>query len=122
MAIAVRHIESGARTTPRGFDGCNGDSRPTQTAVEQQLSDQSAHRVADDDRRHRAGIGRTRRSGRSLAANPIPGSAGQSGACTTWPAARYLSIQPRQLSADNHSPWISTIGAVTFDIVSSVGR
>ena len=50
----------------------------------------------------------------------MPGSAGHSGACTTWPADRYASTQPRQLSADNHSPWISTIGGVTFDIVSSV--
>ena len=33
-----------------------------------------------------------------------------------------LSIQPCQLSADNHNPWISTIGAATFVIVSSVER
>jgi hypothetical protein len=56
----------------------------------------------------------------TASASPIPGWCGQSGACTMWPADRYLSTHGRQLSADNHNPWISTIGAVTFDIVSSV--
>jgi hypothetical protein len=56
----------------------------------------------------------------TAAASPMPVSSGHSGVCTTWPASRYFSAQPSQLSADNHSPWISTIGVASFDIVSSV--
>ena len=69
-----------------------------------------------------SGSERTNASKWSVAApNPMPRSEGQSGTCTMRPAALYRSTQPCQLSADNHNPWISTIGGATFDIVSSVG-
>ena len=76
--------------------------------------------MADENRRVGQGPDERVKVVRPLRRVRWTGSCGQAGACTMWPAARYLSIQGCQLSGDNHSPWISTIGAVTFDIVSSV--
>jgi len=44
-------------------------------------------------------------------------SPGQAGAYTVWPAARYRSIQPRQLCGVIHNPWMSTTGGLRAYIV-----